>query len=269
MFKDFIDLAHREGVTHEENFPFWLEPEKPARASVVLVHGFSATPREMRPLGEALLEHGYAALGVRLPGHGTSPEDLSTRSYREWVATVKAALNIAATRTPRVYAAGISTGALALLAASREFTHDGMVLMAPFLRLHHPLAPFVWLLRHLLPYETRQIEAELTPFYYARRPLKAIHQLMQLIAEVRRLLPQLDSPALVLASEGDKTADHRSAIRLFERLGSSEKKLELFGEEVPHTMLGDDNPRRNEVIQVCLEFFLTREKNAANPGQQG
>lgn len=259
MIQQLIELAHQDGVTHEENFPFWLEPETPARACVVLVHGFSATPREMRPLANTLVTHGFAALGVRLPGHGTSPEDLSRRSYQEWVTTVHAALDIAGTRAPRVYAAGLSTGAMTLLAAAKTADLQGMILMAPFLRLQHPLAPLVWFLRHLVHYETRNIEAELLPFYYARRPLKAIHQLMRLIAKVRRLLPQLTTPALVLASKGDQTADCKSAIRLFEKLGSHPKQIELFGEEVPHTMLGDDNPQRDRVIGLCLDFLLERE----------
>jgi len=260
MFKNFIELAHQEGVSHEENFPFWLEPDGPPRAGVVLVHGFSATPREMRPLAEALVADGFITLGVRLPGHGTTPEDLSRRSYVEWVATVGAALELLAQKCPRLYAAGLSTGALSLLAATRDHPLAGMVLLAPFLRLRHPLAPYVWLLRHLLHYETREVDAELAPFYYTRRPLRAIHQLLLLVRAVRRLLPMLHAPALVIASQGDATADHRSAVHLFAKLGSTRKQLQLLGPEVPHTLLGSDNPRRAEVIRMCCDFFNELEK---------
>mgnify|MGYP001204047413 CR=1 FL=1 len=259
IVKDFIELAHREGVSHAENFPFWLEPETPAAACVVLVHGFSATPREMRPLGEALIEHGFAALGVRLPGHGTSPEDLSRRKHPEWIATVRTAINIAETEFERVYAAGLSTGSLALLTAADHGQLAGQVLLAPFLKLKHPMAPFVWFLRHLLNYDTRTIEPELEPFYYSRRPLKAIHELIRLTREVRHHLAEVRAPSLVIASEGDATADHLSAIELFEKLGSKNKKMELFGEDVPHAMLGDDNPRRNEIIRMCVDFFQKLE----------
>jgi len=265
MFRKLVELAEQEGVHHEENFPFWLEPKQTPRAAIVLVHGFSATPREMRPLGEALLDRGFTALGVRLPGHGTSPEDLSRRSCDEWVTTVGAALEMLALRSPKVYAAGLSTGALALLAAARSQPPAGMVLLAPFLRLRHPLAPYAWLLRHLFPYQSRPIESELAPFYYARRPLHGIHQILKLARRVDRLLPQLSSPTLVLASEGDATADPVSAVTLFERLGSRDKRLQMFGSEVPHTMLGSDNPRRDEVISLCCEFFLRLELSAGEP----
>ena len=259
MINDFLKLAREEGVSHEDNFPFWFEPESGATACVVLIHGFSATPREMRPLAAALLEKGFATLGVRLPGHGTSPEDLSRRHFSEWIATVSAAIRLASQSTPRVYAAGLSTGALALLAASREHALGGMVLLAPFLRLHHPLAPYVWLLRHVFHYEKREIESELQPFYYARRPLRAIHQLMLLIREVRAQLSAVTAPMLVFASEGDTTADHDSAIELFERLGSEPKEMVLYGDEVPHAMMGEDNPRRPEIIRRTVDFFLGLE----------
>ncbi len=134
-----------------------------------------------------------------------------------------------------------------------------MVLFAPFLRLHHPLASFVWLLRHFLHYETREVEAQLQPFYYARRPLKAIYQLLRLAKEVRRKLPEISAPTLVIASEGDATADHASAIELFERLAGTGKKLQLYGEDVPHTMLGEDNPRRRELIREAIAFLESLE----------
>jgi len=270
MIREWLELAQREGVQNAENVPFWLAPEGPARAGVVLVHGFSATPREMRPLAEALAAQGFATLGVRLPGHGTSPEDLSQRSYAEWIEIVGAGIDLVASATPRVYGAGLSTGALALLAASHDHPLAGMLLLAPFLRLRHPLAPYVGLLRHVLAYETRQVEPELEPFYYSRRPLRAIHQLLRLARRVRRLLPRLETPALVIASRGDATADPQSAVGLFARLGSSRKQLQMLGPEVPHTLLGSDNPRREEVIRRCCDFIddLEGERGETPAGLQ-
>lgn len=43
---------------------------------VLLVHGFTGAPQEMRGLGRFLAENGMTVLGIRLPGHGTRPEDL-------------------------------------------------------------------------------------------------------------------------------------------------------------------------------------------------
>src|SRR2546427_411191 len=52
----------------------------------LLVHGFTGTPEEMRPLGEALAARGFPVYAVRLAGHGTDVADpamrAASRSYR-------------------------------------------------------------------------------------------------------------------------------------------------------------------------------------------
>ncbi len=111
-------LALAEGVGAAENLPFFLAPDG-AGAAVLLVHGFSATPWEMRSLAEHLCARGYACLAVRLPGHGTTPEDLAKRRWEEWLACAADGYDHLAGRFARVYAAGLSTGALLLLALAR------------------------------------------------------------------------------------------------------------------------------------------------------
>ncbi|HKK02145.1 MAG TPA: hypothetical protein VJ955_08260, partial [Desulfuromonadales bacterium] len=83
-----LTAARRAGVTLSANLPFLLFPKSAPKTGVLLVHGFSASPREMYGVGERLAEAGYVALGVRLPGHGTSPADLRTRRFEEWLQTV-------------------------------------------------------------------------------------------------------------------------------------------------------------------------------------
>ena len=56
--------------------PFFFPGEK--STGVLLTHGFTGAPKEMRWMGEYLnREHGYPCLGVRLAGHATRPEDMT------------------------------------------------------------------------------------------------------------------------------------------------------------------------------------------------
>ena len=55
----------------------------------LLTHGFTATPQEMRGLGEHLASQSYTVLGVRLSGHGTSVKDMSRTRWHDWVASVE------------------------------------------------------------------------------------------------------------------------------------------------------------------------------------
>ena len=53
--------------------PFFL----PGRSEgVLLLHGFTGSPSEMKLYGAYLQQCGYTVLAIRLAGHGTSPEDL-------------------------------------------------------------------------------------------------------------------------------------------------------------------------------------------------
>ncbi len=257
--EEALKRAREDGVEREENLPFWLEPEKPAGAGVVLVHGFSATPWEMRRFGEAVTRRGYIALGVRLPGHGTTPEDLARRTFEEWQSAVEEGITTLSQRCRRVYGIGLSTGALLLLAASAARPLKGLVLLSPFLRLRHRLAPAAGLLRRLRPFRERPLAPEMAPYYYSRQPLSGIYQLHRLTRRVRHQLPRIETPSLVVSAEGDQTANVDSAFTLYRRLGSRHKELHLYGPEVPHVLTTPENPRWQETRELTLDFLQDLE----------
>ena len=58
---------------------------------VLLIHGFTGSPSHMRLLGEALAERGYSVRGIRLPGHGTKPEDMKNVSWQDWLLSARMA----------------------------------------------------------------------------------------------------------------------------------------------------------------------------------
>ena len=62
------------------------------RIGVLLSHGFTGQPASMKPWAEALAEKGYAVEVPRLPGHGTTWQDLNTRTWDDWYAELRAAL---------------------------------------------------------------------------------------------------------------------------------------------------------------------------------
>ena len=47
----------------EDPSPFLLVPEKPRHMGVLVIHGFTATPAEVRGLGERIAAEGYPVLG--------------------------------------------------------------------------------------------------------------------------------------------------------------------------------------------------------------
>jgi carboxylesterase len=262
------DAARREGVCREENLPFLLEPAGSDSAGVLLVHGFTATPWEMRSLGAALAEAGFSVLAVRLPGHGTTPEDLAERRWEEWLAAVQTGHQLLAARCPRVYGVGMSTGGLLLLALAEAHPMGGLVLLSPYLRLRHPLAWASGFLRFLHPFQHHRLRPDLRPFYYDRRPVHGVFQLLRLLRRLRRSLGRLTLPILGIGSVGDQVIRVDSALELFRKLGSPQRELHLFGPEVPHVLITDENPRRQEVIRLVITFIADQEDLAGHAGRQ-
>src|SRR5207247_10449234 len=76
----------------------------------LLVHGFTGTPEEMRPLGEALAARGFPVHAVRLAGHGTDVADLARTRWTDWFASVEAGVARLRASTERLAVAGMAMG---------------------------------------------------------------------------------------------------------------------------------------------------------------
>jgi carboxylesterase len=240
---------------HALNRAFTLNPERPGKPGVLLVHGFTASPHEMRPLAKSLCQAGYPVAAVRLPGHGTSPDDLAQRRYEEWLNAVLETHDSLSQRTGRVYGIGISTGALLLLALAAQRDLNGLVLLSPFLALRHRLAPLAGLLRHWKKYQRRALPAHLADFCYDRRPLNGVHQINRLIRHIRPSLPRITAPTLAINALGDRTVDIASGQRLFQRLGSPHKEYHLYGADTGHGLASPDQPHWPRMVNLVLCFL--------------
>jgi carboxylesterase len=79
---------------------------------VLLLHGFSGSPWEVRPLGDALSARGFHVHAPLLPGHGSTPEALRFVTWRDWLSAADDALEKLFARFEEVSLAGLSMGAL-------------------------------------------------------------------------------------------------------------------------------------------------------------
>ena len=80
------------------------------RDGVLVLHGFTGNPQSMRPLAEAIANAGYTVELPRLPGHGTTVEDMMTTNWSDWSSASDAAYRELATRCDRVAVVGLSMG---------------------------------------------------------------------------------------------------------------------------------------------------------------
>jgi carboxylesterase len=100
-------------------------------SGVLVLHGFTGSPVSMRPLAEAFADAGFAVEMPRLPGHGTSADDLALTTWDDWLAEASRALAVLQERTPdgRVVVAGLSMGGAVTLALG--ITHPELAGIIP------------------------------------------------------------------------------------------------------------------------------------------
>ena len=101
-------------------------------AGVLTLHGFTGNPSSMRGVAEAFADAGYHVELPRLPGHGTTVDEMLTTTWDDWSGEVAAAFERLAARTDRIVVAGLSMGgSLALWAALGRPDVLGLVLVNP------------------------------------------------------------------------------------------------------------------------------------------
>jgi len=246
------------GVADPDNLPFMFCP-RGAKTAVLLVHGFTASPWEMRPLARYLAQAGVASLAVCLPGHGTSAEDLARCRWEEWLEAVLDGFRLLEKHYPSVYGMGMSTGNLLLLALARAYPLRGLVLFSPYLRVLNRFAPYAGWLRWLYPFHDKPLEDGEDKHYYNRRPLAGVHQINRLIQTVRRQLAQINCPVMAFNGEGDQTVDIESGRQLVDMLGSTVKVHACYGPGVSHVLTGDENPYRMAMFAQAARFIQENE----------
>jgi carboxylesterase len=98
----------------------------------VVLHGFTGNPSSMRGVAEALADAGFHIEMPRLPGHGTSVDDMLPTRWADWAGEVEAAYQRLAQRATHIVVAGLSMGgALTLRLGADHPEIAGLVCINP------------------------------------------------------------------------------------------------------------------------------------------
>lgn len=223
------------GPEHE---PFDLAPAAVDAApptAALLLHGFMGTPKELRPLGEALAAAGVRARAPLLPGFGADMTSLNRISASDWSrAVAREWVDLRAT-AERSVLIGFSFGAALALAAAATAAPSRLVLISPYVRLIDLPA---WLLtaglpvlsrtvRTFAPYrnadfsdpEVRRFFSEMDPTLdlddpatqgrlrqRSTIPFRVIDQLRRATDAGRKAAPSVDAPTLLVQGTRDETS---------------------------------------------------------------
>jgi carboxylesterase len=226
----------------------------------LLVHGFTGSPPEMRGLGEYLAALGYTVRGPLLPGHGTSPEHMATTGARDWLAGAEADLRRLQDECRTVFVGGLSMGGLLSLILASQYPVAGVISMSTPASLPDWRVKFLPLLRYFVKWvPTSDEESDLTDpealgrlSSYERTPTVCVVELNRLIGRIRRALPRVTAPALIIQSTGDRHIPPDSAQLIHDCIGSADKTLRFFHHS-GHAITVDTE--REAVWQAVGEFI--------------
>lgn len=230
-----------------------------ASAAFLLVHGFCAAPDEVTTLGNYLAERGIASFAVEIFGHAASSKDIRETTWKDWYSSVLQGLDLIKTwGMEHILVAGMSMGSAAsALLASNESGIDGLVLMAPALRISGILPKFIPILKYFM--KDREIDVErIQKIYDVKRtkcqkePISAYHELFKLQKEARKSLPKITTPTIILHGTEDKTINPDNGQLAFDRISSDDKELHMIqgGEHVITC-----HPTREVAFPIIHEFI--------------
>ena len=195
--------------------------------TVVLIHGFTGSPLELRPVAEALQAEGYGVEAPLLAGHGTCVDDLMSIQPSQWMEQIDSLIDQLIQRGQRVVVGGLSLGSiLALQAGLRWPTVEAVLAYSPPIVSGDPRAPIAPLLARVLPSVQRAADDFVDPdtagriWTYERWPSRCSVRVLDLMASTRRHLADLRQPLLVIASNRDRVIARRGVELLLKRTGS-------------------------------------------------
>jgi len=175
----------------------------------LLCHGFTGSPQSLRPWAEYLAEAGLSVGLPRLPGHGTTWQDMARTRWEDWYAEVDRALDELRAHSDEIFVMGLSMGGcLALrLAELRGPSVSGLVLVNPSLTGDTPLLALAPVLKFVVP-SLKGIASdikkqEVSELGYDRVPVKAVDSLRGLWRVTQAQLGDVTQPVLVYHSTDD------------------------------------------------------------------
>ena len=229
--------------------------------AVLVIHGYTGIPDELRYFARRLYEAGYTVAVPRLPGHGTHGADFLSSNAQDWYRKVVDTYSNLAAKHSTIHWAGLSMGALLAILGASQFSARKIVLAAPALEVFDHrlyLTPF---LRYLVKRIERKDFSFDGPPEYAHVaetywkydwPAQAA-ELLKLQRLSQKELVRLTADMMVIVSEKDDTVP-LTVLERIQKQASTCNVTSLVLKESGHVVLNDvEKERVAEEVIVWLK----------------
>jgi carboxylesterase len=252
------------------------------RSGVLLIHGLTGTPAEMRLVGKGLNRAGFSVYGMQLAGHCGDAKDLLATNWQDWYASVVKAAEAFRKEVDHLFVAGLSMGAVLALKLAADhpdwvkgvgvygatFKYDGWA--TPWYGKFSFLLPLIdslgigrnWMVHEEEPYGLRdeRLRQQISSLMLGGdsaaaglpgNPWPSLAEMYKMAAVVRRDLTKVNAPCLIAHATEDDIASIENAY-LVERSVSG--AVETLWLEDSYHMITIDRERR-VLIDRSAAFF--------------
>lgn len=253
------------------NTSVWPEAEpldiKGTDTGVLLIHGFTGCNHSILPWAKGISDKcAYTIKAPRLSGHGTTIEDMASRSWREWAGDAERAFEELREETDAVFVGGLSMGAALAMYLAQRYSHEisGIMLLNGPVYLRSPAASMAGLLKHIVfavpavgsdIKDRRSIE-----LCYSKTPVPSVEQLNSFLREIRSNLKMIGCPALIMQSRNDHVVKPSNAAYINNKIGSRDKRL-IWLENSYHVATLDFDLKR--IVDLSCGFMNSASRKSA------
>ncbi len=252
------------------------------RIGILLIHGLTGTPNEMRGIARSFNQAGYTVYGVQLAGHCGDIEDLVQTRWEDWYKSVVEAAEKLKKQVDELYVGGLSMGALLALKYASDYPVNGVISYSPTFQYDgwsiplwsKVLAPVVLPVVYRLNICRHSTFDEAEPYGIRNESLRArivnamnsgdsseaglpgnpwhsLYQLQRLSRDVRKNLHKITAPSLSLHAYEDDVAHRRNSQIVYDRVSGPKQIVWLNNS---YHMITIDNDRK-QVIEESLKFI--------------
>lgn len=250
-------------------------PESPSRKpdaapACLLVHGYAGSPFDLEHFAPPLRELGCDVDLPTLPGHNSSIAEFRNTFFSDWLGHIEQRLRLLLEKRGKVFLIGFSMGAGICLSLAAKYPVAGAVAMStPWqaYRLFPPkrsswlvLAPIIKHLRPEIPLPPPRPESRaIAPFKGYEGPLclPQVHSMELGFRAMRKLLPQVVCPLLMMHDLHDKVCLPENAVKIAKRCSSKDLSLKFttMQERVTnHHMITTHQETKDYVLRESLDF---------------